>query len=772
MIVLYRKKNFKQAKDEIMKINSHVRMPELLAPAGTFEHLRAAVNAGADAVYVGGKKWGARANAGNFDDEEMKKAADYCHIRNVKLYVTMNTLVFDDEMAEALSYAGFLYEIGIDALIIQDLGLAMNIRKILPDFHIHLSTQGSVYSIEGVKAASELGFTRIVLAREVSVSDMKAIHEACGTELEVFVHGALCFCYSGQCQLSRFRGGRSGNRGMCAQPCRLPYKTDFSKHRYPLSPKDLCGIDSLGDLVDAGVASLKIEGRMKSPEYVAVVVSIYRKYLDMYAELGYYQVEEDDRRRLRQIFNRGGFTQGYYYGNPGEKLMSGSIPKHQGIKIGSVVKRGKRDLVEVKIDKGETLRLGDGIEIRNEEMPGNVVTYIKDLFEKDKLLIGDIRGNVRSGDEIYKITDKTLMEEAELYYALDKEGNERTVRKQAAAMKFTAHLREKAELTVYDAENCTVVYSDEAAEPALNKALTAVRIKEQLAKTGGSTFDVTDIDCIIDDGISMPMSQINKLRRDGLEKLASLKLENGRRNRSAAAINFENIPDVIDSENRETSAKCIYIYAYRADERTADEIKSAINDICDNANKDEPAESLEIKILIPIKAFMEHKDEVMRSSELEYRDASSGKLYRINAVPYISNISMGNEDSYVRNAFAEIVDCVKETGCEIVCGNIGWFKAFLASGVKTAAGYGMNSANVSTAALLKKLGAAYVIPSLEVIDTASYDGGALPLMITEHMMPETVLKNSNASYCTITDEYGDKSMLCMLGKYKSIYILK
>ena len=256
---------------------------ELLAPAGGPEQFKAAVNAGADAIYLGGSLFNARIGAGNFTLEEMKEAVDFGHLRGVKTFVTLNTLMDDKDLPQALKYASKLYEMGVDALIIQDFGLGKVIRDALPDFELHLSTQATVYNAEGVKAAQKLGYKRTVLSRECTLDDIREC--ASVGEVEVFVHGALCVCYSGQCQLSRFIGGRSGNKGMCAQPCRLPYLYRYanggtSMSPSPLSPKDLSMIDRLGDMIEAGAMSFKIEGRMKSPEYVATVVSIYRKYID------------------------------------------------------------------------------------------------------------------------------------------------------------------------------------------------------------------------------------------------------------------------------------------------------------------------------------------------------------------------------------------------------------------------------------------------------------------------------------------------------------
>ena len=282
-------------------------LPELLAPAGSFEALVAAVEGGADAVYVGGKRFGARAFAKNFDNDELTLAVRYCHLHGVKLYVTVNTLVLDLEMKEVVEYAAFLWKIGVDALIIADLGAIAEIRKHVPDLELHASTQMSVHNSLGADEAYKLGCSRVVLARELSLSDITEITEKSKAEIEVFLHGALCVCHSGQCLFSSMVGGRSGNRGECAQPCRLP----FAGGKYPLSLKDLSYAGHIPELIKSGVASLKIEGRMKSPTYVYTVTKIFRRLLDEGRA-----ANDEEWSALRRAFSRGGFTDGYLSGKP------------------------------------------------------------------------------------------------------------------------------------------------------------------------------------------------------------------------------------------------------------------------------------------------------------------------------------------------------------------------------------------------------------------------------------------------------------------------
>ena len=286
------------------------KLPELLAPAGDFDCLVAAVRGGADAVYVGGKLYSARAYAKNFDPETMARAVAYCHLHGVRLYVTLNTLLYNREMREALEFARSLYLIGVDALIVADLGLIRALREYLPEMELHASTQMSVHNSYGADMAYSLGCTRVVLARELTGENMRSVTEACKPECEVFLHGALCVCHSGQCLFSSIVGGRSGNRGECAQPCRLPYSGT-----YPLSLSDLSLAGHVRELIDSGVASLKIEGRMKSPEYVYTVTSIYRKLLDEGRDSN-----KAENKRLEAAFSRGGFTDGYFRDATGEKM--------------------------------------------------------------------------------------------------------------------------------------------------------------------------------------------------------------------------------------------------------------------------------------------------------------------------------------------------------------------------------------------------------------------------------------------------------------------
>lgn len=290
---------------------------ELLAPAGSLEILKGVIESGADAVYVGGSMFGARAYANNFTEEELLEAIDFAHLRGVKVYLTVNTLIKNSEFSKLYDYLLPYYKRGLDAVIVQDLGVVKAIHEYFPSMEIHTSTQMTVTGADGVRFLSQFGVTRVVMAREVSLAEMKRIHEETGMELEAFVHGALCYSYSGQCLFSSILGGRSGNRGRCAQPCRLPYTVEGKKDEYILSLKDMCGIKALDKLHDAGVYSLKIEGRMKQLEYACGVVKYYRSYIDSKKP-----VSDADYDRIKALGNRCGFTDRYYFDHNGSDMVT------------------------------------------------------------------------------------------------------------------------------------------------------------------------------------------------------------------------------------------------------------------------------------------------------------------------------------------------------------------------------------------------------------------------------------------------------------------
>ncbi|NLE24236.1 MAG: U32 family peptidase [Clostridiaceae bacterium] len=543
---------------------------ELLAPAGSFESLKAAISNGADAVYLGGGKHNARINAANFNEKELIEAIDYAHERGKKVYITLNTLMKNHELKDVLKFAEYINKEGADAAIVQDLGLVKLLKKYLPDFCIHASTQATLANSEAVKAIEAMGVKRVVLPRELTLEEIRIIGEKSTAELEVFVHGALCVCYSGQCLMSSFIGGRSGNRGLCAQPCRLPWSLsldgkEYRNSSYLISPRDLMAIELLPQLKKVGVSSLKLEGRMKSPEYVAIVTSIYRKYLDILENSGEssFRVEESDKEVLMQAFNRGGFTRGYLEGNRDfKKLVYPKHPKNQGVLLGTILDT-KPLYVKVRLTK--PLSMGDGIEILNKQ--GDAVSFIAtSILEKDgqvrsaqagaEVWIGDVRAVVKEGSQVYKTLSKPLFDEAR------KSFEQKEVPCIPLDMEFTFKTGETAKLTVRDSEGNSVnIISETAAEKAVNKVLSNERIREQLDKTGGTPYYLRSLFISSDDESTMPISAINAMRREALEGIKALRINNCKR---LSLVGFDNFEKWVagKSQKIKTEKVCLSAYFY------------------------------------------------------------------------------------------------------------------------------------------------------------------------------------------------------------------
>ena len=362
-----------------------MKKPELLAPAGNKDSLIAAVQAGADAVYLAGKLYGARSYAGNFSNEELIEALDYAHEYGVKIYVTINTLVYEAEVDNFIEYVRFLYESGVDAVIIQDIGMFDLIHQLFPNLEIHISTQMHIHNLEGVKLSEELGASRVVLARETPIELVKHIKNNTNLEIEIFIHGALCISYSGQCLMSSLIGGRSGNRGTCAQCCRMPYNLycdgqKINTDNYLLSTKDLNTLDYIGELIDIGVDSLKIEGRMKRPEYVYYVVSLYRKAIDNYINNKKTGITNKDIYDLKKIFNRK-FTKGFLFGENNDNFVNSFRPNHQGVEVGKVIKINDNN---ISIKLNDDLNCQDGIRILGNP---DIGTTIQVMYKDGKKII-------------------------------------------------------------------------------------------------------------------------------------------------------------------------------------------------------------------------------------------------------------------------------------------------------------------------------------------------------------------------------------------------
>lgn len=499
-----------------------MRDVELLAPVGSFEALKAAVQNGANAVYLGGKDFGARASANNFDRDELKDAVKYAHIRGVQVFVTTNTLRKENEIEDFLEYVKFLYDIDVDAIILQDIGMARLIKRELPDFELHASTQMVAHSLEDVKYLEGVGFDRVVLAREVTVEEIKYICDNCKADIEVFVHGALCVCYSGQCLMSSMIGNRSGNRGRCAQPCRQRYElVDVytgevvnSNGDYLLSPKDLSTIEEIDKIIDAGVHSLKIEGRMKRPEYVATVIDGYRKTIDEYLATNKLNVSDETINDLYTIFNRK-FTKGLLLGDVGKDMMNSQLPNNQGLYVGTVVDYNKK-AKRLKIKLANTLKKGDGINLGGGTI-GRIIKNgnIETIGYKGETIELDFVGEARKGQIVFKTSDSELMDRVQATFTQDKE-----LVKNIIDAKITIKLGQKPILTLKDrhGNEATIEY-DKIVEEAMKVALSKEKVEAQLRKLGNTPYELDLLEIELDDNVSLPVSLLNQMRRDCIELL-------------------------------------------------------------------------------------------------------------------------------------------------------------------------------------------------------------------------------------------------------------
>lgn len=504
-----------------------IKQPELLAPVGKIESFYAAIENGANAVYVGGKQFSARQFANNLDRKELKKLVEYAKLRSVKVYVTINTLIKNDELDELAAYVDYLCQIGVDALIVQDFGVARMVKKYFPFMPIHASTQMTAHSKEDVEFLKECGYERVVLARELTLQEIENIKREVDIEIEVFIHGALCVSYSGQCLMSSMIGGRSGNRGRCAQPCRLPYKLGNGKIKvsddngdYLMSPKDIQALEALPKLIEIGVESFKIEGRMKTAEYVASVVRVYRKYLDLALASEEYKVSQEDSNELLSVFNRGGFTKGYFTEKPGKSMMSTRSPKNSGLFIGKVVSYHPSGKVNIKT--GIKLNPGDGIEIWTQDK-NHVGTGITKSIDKEAVFEVLIKGNITKGDHVYLSKNHGLLKELSQSY---KNRN----RKSAISVKLEAKVNKPLELTLISKEGIEAYTIGDIVLEAENAPITKEQLYKQISKFGNTPFEATEITIENDSNIYVSISKINELRRTGTRLLSEKIVKNVRYN--------------------------------------------------------------------------------------------------------------------------------------------------------------------------------------------------------------------------------------------------
>ena len=497
-----------------------MKKPELLSPVGNIESLYAAIEAGCDAVYLGGKHFGARNYSDNFTNEELIDAINYAHLYGVKVYVTINTLVYEEETKAFIEYVDFLHQNNVDAVIVQDIGMMDYLRKVYPNLEIHASTQMHIHNLEGAKLIEKLGLKRAVLARETDIDLIKKIKENTNIELEIFIHGALCISYSGQCLMSSLIGGRSGNRGTCAQSCRMKYdliheNKKINTDEYLLSTKDLNTINNIDKLIDIGVDSLKIEGRMKRPEYVYLVTKLYRKAIDSYIEKGTIEIDKKEIEELKKIFNRK-YTKGFLFKEENNNFINQYRPNHMGIQIGKLINI-KNKKITIKLN--DELNLNDGIRIINEkEDYGLTVTK---MLKNNKLVTKAFKDDIieifvdkelNIGDKVVLTTDKNQIDN------LSKIIKHKT-RKVKISGKFEAKINKQMAFSITDGKNNIMITSEYKPEKSITQPTTILKVQEQLKKLGNTIYEFDRLEIDMDDNIFINIKEINEIRRKCIELL-------------------------------------------------------------------------------------------------------------------------------------------------------------------------------------------------------------------------------------------------------------
>ncbi|BCJ95443.1 peptidase U32 [Anaerocolumna cellulosilytica] len=544
---------------------------EILAPAGSITSLKAAIHAGCDAVYIGGSKFGARAYADNFGQEELCQAIDYVHVHGKKVYLTINTLLKNKEIEKELySYLHPYYEQGVDAVIVQDSGVLLFVHEHFPDFPIHASTQMSLTMGCGGDVLKSLGVTRLVNARELGLEEIKALRSSTDLEVESFVHGALCYCYSGQCLLSSMIGGRSGNRGRCAQPCRMPYQLYNGKQavmdkedKYLLSPKDICTLDRIPELMEAGIDSFKIEGRMKRPEYAAGVAYAYRKYADKYLELGKENYQKflskheeefkNDKRMLLDLYSRGGFTGGYYEHRNGKAMMSLTRPNHSGVYVGKVEKvRGNQAIIRLE----EDIQAQDILEIRNRQ--DDVYDFTVKAGEvKGKDYTTNFKSGLKisTGFSVYRTKNNMLLDHLADRFLKEE-------RKEPITGELTAIVSKPLQLAL-TCRDITVMVRGELVEEAKNQPMTKEKLEKQVNKTNDTSFFFKELSITQEGNTFIPVQRLNELRRQGLQLLYDAIKESYRRELK------ENIENPVAPYYQDTTVPGISVSVIKEDQLKA-----------------------------------------------------------------------------------------------------------------------------------------------------------------------------------------------------------
>ncbi|MBQ8379369.1 MAG: U32 family peptidase [Clostridia bacterium] len=671
------------------------RKIELLAPAGNIDSFKAAVNAGADAVYMGLGKHNARVMAKNFTVQDYIECLDYAHVRGVKVYLTLNTLVEDKEIQDAIDMLISLYEHGLDAVILQDIGLASLIHKVLPELHMHASTQMSAYSLEQVKFLESLGFKRVVLARELTLEEIKYITSNTEVEIEAFIHGALCVSVSGQCLMSLAIGTRSANRGACAQPCRMKYSLNTSKGQvepstYILSKKDIYGLDILKDIVDSGIVSLKIEGRNKIPEYVALVISTYRKYLDRYLQTGKTDIDVQDEKNILQIFNRSGKSHGYLKGVQYKNSITTLTPKNTGLYLGKVIEQ-KGKLVKVKIE--EDIDLHDGIEIYSDNnVSSTIVTCIKDnkqklinnRVEKGSIIyFGDIKEKVKINSQIYKTSSYELNNNIQSRFL------QKSIRKRDLVLNVTIKKDAPVTLSTIINNEMYTYNTNIIPEEAINKEITLEDLNVTFSKTQDFGIKFEKVVGYVQKGLFLRVSVLNEIRRNFVSKIESKfhiinDISNARKElkKNMELRDFKKGP-------KKALKNVLSIYSYDKEAKYDIDFERKYNEKVD-------------RIDIQANDYIKNEDDIFH------------KYSRYNLGINISNFVLNNLDRYIVGNLERLLQKGLKT---VILGSFRYIELVLELKKKydftLVADYTFNITNSYTAMFFKELGFDIIVPSFD-----------------------------------------------------------
>ncbi|MDF2866326.1 MAG: yhbU2 [Clostridia bacterium] len=669
-------------------------MVELLSPAGEINSFKSAIENGANAIYMGTSMHNARIMANNFSTEEYIECIHYAHMHSVKVYLTLNTLLYESEIESAMKLLVDLYSHGLDAVIIQDIGLVDIIKNVLPRIEIHASTQMSVHNLKQVKYMESLGFSRVVLARELTLNEIQYICNNTNVEIEVFVHGALCVSYSGQCLMSSMIGARSGNRGKCAGPCRLKYTLEQNgkeiySNKYLLSKKDIFGLDYVHELIDIGVTSLKIEGRSKSPEYVGLVTDKYRKCIDGLTDL-------NDRKELNQMFIRTSESSGYFDKVHSSESISENTAKNTGLKLGTVISI-KAEYIKLKLE--ENIDLHDGVEVYSgNSVASTIVTCIKNesyttvnkQMEKGNVVwLGDISMSVNVGDIVYKTSSRQLNDK---YKDKISKTNRKTL--VTGTINILSNTNINMDVNLEDVQQFNVLI-DYIPQTAVNRQVDNQYIHNQFSKTIDSSFEFVNLKYNIEDNLFVPVAKLNELRRDIINKLQELYIINKdvtecyNRLEKYILEHNEFLNTLKYNKIKEKNINSLFIYKY--DEKNENKYMSdSSNIIYLNISDIRRYELLNIDLIA------------------KYKDSKDVYIY-------IPNIVLANLDKYIDSNIERLI----QLGVKgILLGNIGYIELAYSLkskfNIKIVADYSLNIVNTYSAKFYKEMAVDKITISPEI----------------------------------------------------------